>query len=369
MKRKVRYIIFSGLLSLIISFFYNCSVIPDSYEKELFFYEDSIKLRDSKYINMTNLIPYKETLLLKIASLYKRKTIIFNNKILIPYKTKKYSRKLKNLFVKEYYIKPVDYVLITADIVNVGKNSLKVSFPRDVRDCVTIKIGNYHRNTNDQIFILFKDSHVLSLKKSSITYLYSALIVLSLSLLLAWISKILFIRRLGTKKDDIYSKILISFLPANILFFSTYMISMTADLKLFVTSGYFYMLQMISLGITYSIFLYNCNKEIIIENIEKSYADLRKGFLPVHAFMIAVIVIITRCLRYLHSRTILFWRWLKSRSFSDKCVILFMFLLIVCTLLLIAHLEIAAEQLASIAYLALCFGVIIKLVKSVREKD
>ncbi|MBU0477600.1 hypothetical protein KKC91_03410 [bacterium] len=308
MKQKIRYIIFIVLLGFVIGFLYNHIVIQDSYRKDLFCYKNSIKLHNSEYINLTYIIRYKETLLLKIVSSSAKKTIVFNNKVLTPYKTQKHFRKLNNLFVKEYYTKPIDYVLIPADIVNVGKNLLKISFLQDVRDCVTIKMGNYHRNTNDQIFILFKDSHVLPLKKSSITYLYSALIVLSLSLLLAWISKILFIRRLGTKKDDIYLKILIFFLPANILFFPAYIIPRIVELRLFTTARFFYMLQAVSLGIMYSIFLYNCNKGIIIENIEKSYADLRKGFLPVHAFMIAITIIIIRCLRYLRSRMISLWQ-------------------------------------------------------------
>ena len=81
MKQKIKYMIFAVLLSLIIGFLYNRIVIPDSYRKELFLYKDSIKLPNSKYINKTYIIPYKETLRLKIVSSYRQKTIIFNNKI------------------------------------------------------------------------------------------------------------------------------------------------------------------------------------------------------------------------------------------------------------------------------------------------
>lgn len=340
----------------------------------MFLYKDSIKLPSSKCINKTYVIPYKETLRLKIVSSYKRKKIVFNNKILIPYKTKKYDRKLKNLFAKEYYPKPIDYVLIPADIVNVGKNFLKVSFPTNIRYCVTIKMGNYHRNTNNQIFVLFKDSHILALKENPITYLYSFLIILSIFLFLSW----------RTKKH-IYSKFIISLLPANTLFLLAYIISATLNLRAVVTPCYFWTLQAVSLALVCFIFFYNYNKKIISENIKEAYSNveelclsigqlnlntnLRKKFSPIYAFMIAVIIIIIRCLRYLHSRGILpFWQWLKPRPFSDKCIVLFMFLLIACALLLTAHLEVAAERVANVAYFALCLGVIIKFVQLVKDR-
>ncbi len=361
MKQKIKYIIFAGLLGLFIGFLYNHIVIPDSYRKEIFLYKDSIKLCNSKYINKSYLTPYKEVLLLKIASSSVQKTITFNNKILAPYKTKTYHRKLENLFAK-VYSKPVDYVFIPADMVDIGKNFLKVSFPPDIRDCVTIKMGNYHRNTNNQIFVLSKDSHIFPLKRSPIVYLYSVLIILFIFLFLFW-----------KTKQHIYSKFLISLLPANSLFLLAYIIPITIDLRLFVTSGYFWAVQAISLVLTCFIFFFNYNKKIISENIKESYLSvkelhLKKGFSPIHAFMITIIIIVARCLHYLHSRVILpFWQWLKPRPFSDKCIVLFMFLLIACALLLIAHLEIAAERLANVAYFALCLGVVIKFVQLVRD--
>ena len=373
MKQKIKYIIFAVLLGLFIGFLYNHIVIPDSYIKEMFLYKDSIKLCNSQYINKTYAIPYKETLLLKIASSSAEKGIVFNNKNLVPHKTKKHSRKLKNLFAKVGYEKPVDYIIISADMVNIGRNNLKLSFPPDIRDCVTIKMGNYHRNTNNQIFILFNDSHILLLKERPITYLYSVLIVLFVFLFLLW-----------RAKQHIYSKIFISLLPANILFLLAYIIPVTTNLRLFVTSGYFWTVQAISLVLTCFIFFFNYNKKIISKNIKETYsstmelhlnirqlnAKLEKKFSKTYSFLIIMIVIIVRCLRYLHSRVILpFWQWLKPRPFSDNCIVLFIFLLIICTLLLIVHLEIAAERLANVAYLALCLGVVIKFVKSIREKD
>ena len=363
LKQKIKYIIFAGLLGLVIGFLYNNIVIPDSYRKEMFLYKDSIKLRNSKYINKTYTITHKETLLLKIASSSIQKTIAFNNKILTPYKTKTYHRKLENLFAKVYF-KPVDYVFIPADMVNIGMNYLKLSFPPDIRDCVTIKMGNYHRNTNNQIFILFEDSHIFPLKRSPIVYLYSVLIILIIFLFLFW-----------RTKQHIYSKFLISLLPANSLLLLAYIIPITIDLRLFVTSGYFWTVQAISLVLTCFIFFFNYNKKIISENIRESYLSvkelhLKKEFSPIHAFMIATIIIVARCLHYLHSRVILpFWQWLKPRPFSDKCIVLFMFLLIMCAFCLIAHSEIAAERLANVAYFALCLGVVIKFVQLMRDKD
>ena len=363
MKQKIKYIIFAGLLGLVIGFLYNHIVIPASHRKEMFLYKDSIKLRNSKYINKSYIIPYKEVLLLKIASSSVQKTITFNNKILAPYKTKTYHRKLENLFAK-VYSKPVDYVFIPADMVNIGRNFLKISFPQDVRDCVTIKIGNYHRNTNNQIFVLFKDSHIFPLKRSPIAYLSSVLIILSIFLFLSW-----------RTKQHIHSKFLISLLPANILFLLAYIIPLTLDLRLFVTSGYFWTVQAVSLVLIHFIFFYNHNKKIISENIRESYLSvkelhLKKGFSPIHAFMITIIIIVARCLHYLHSRVILpFWQWLKPRPFSDKCIVLFMFLLIMCAFCLIAHSEIAAERLANVAYFTLCLGVVIKFMQLVRDRD
>ena len=361
LKQKIKYVIFASLLGLFIGFLYNCIVIPNSCRKEMFLYKDSIKLCNSKYINKSYLTPYKEVLLLKIASSSVQKTITFNNKILAPYKTKTYHRKLENLFAK-VYSKPVDYVFIPADMVNIGRNYLKLSFPSDIRDCVTIKMGNYHRNTNNQIFILFKDSHVLPIKRNPIAYLYSILIILSIFSFLFW----------RTKKH-IYSKFLISLVPANILLSLAYIIPMAIDLRLFVTSSYFWTLQVVLLALTSFICFCNYNKKIISENIKESYFSvkelrIRKEFSPIPAFMIAAIIIVARCLHYLYLRVILpFWQWLKPIPFSDKCIVLFMFLLIACALLLIAHLEVAAERVANMAYLSLCLGIVIKFVQLVKS--
>ena len=318
MKQKIKYIIFAVLLGVFIGFLYNLIVIPDSCRKEMFLYKDSIKLRNLKYINKTYLIHHKETLLLKIVSSSIQKTITFNNKILTPYKTKTYHRKLKNLFTK-VYSKPVDYVLIPADIVNADKNYLKLSFPPDIRDCATIKLENYEGNSSNRIFILFKDSHILLLKRSPVVYLYSTLIVLLVFLFLLWATR-----------EHIYSKFLVSLLPANILFLLAYIIHNTFSLRLVITSDHFWTLQAVSLGI------------------------------------VLYFSIIIRCLRYLIRP---FWKWLKPRPFSDKCIVLFMFLLIACALFLVANSEIAAERLANVAYFALCFGVIIKFVQMVKERD
>jgi len=387
MKQKIKYIIFAVFLGLFIGFLYNHIVIPDSYKKELFCYKYSIKLPISKCINKTYVIHHKEALRLKIVSLYEGKTIVFNNRVLIPHKTKKYSRKLKNLFAKKYYSKPVDYVLIPEDIVNVGKNFLKVSFSANSHRGVTIKMENYRRNTNNQIFVLFKDSHIPYLKRSPIAYLYSVLIILFIFLFLLW-----------RTKQHIYLKFIISLFPANVLFFLAYIIPVTLNLRLFVMSGYFWTVQAGSLALACFMFFCNYNKKIIIENAGKAYltmaeiyAKLGKEFSAksrrykddvtqahistqahvskIYAFVLTTIIIIIRCLRYLHLRVILpFWQWLKPRPFSDKCIILFTFLFITCALFLIANLEIAAKRLANVVYFLLCLIAIIEFVQLVRDK-
>ena len=326
LKQKIKYVIFTVLLGLFIGFLYNHIVIPDSYRKEIFLYKDSIKLCNLKCISKTYAILYKETLRLKITSSSIQKTITFNNKILAPYKTKTYHRKLENLFAK-VYSKPVDHVFIPADMVNIGKNRLKLSFPPDIRDCVTIKIGNYHRNTNNQIFVLFKDSHIFLLKRNPIAYLYSVLIVLFIFLSLLW--------RAG---EHIYSKFLISLLPANILLLLAYIIVLIIELKLFITSGYFWTVQAVLSAFTCSVFFYSYNNKIINKIVMHHLVWIKA-----------------------------FWQWLKPRPFSDKCIVLFMFLLIACALLLIAHLEKAAEHVANVAYFALCLGAVIKFVQLVRD--
>ena len=81
LKQKIRYIIFASLLGLFIGFLYNHIVIPNSYRKGLFLYKDTIKLRNSQYINKTYIIPYKETCFLKIiSSPFTHKTIRVNNR-------------------------------------------------------------------------------------------------------------------------------------------------------------------------------------------------------------------------------------------------------------------------------------------------
>lgn len=58
---------------------------------------------------------------------------------------------------------------------------------------------------------------------------------------------------------------------------------------------------------------------------------------------------------------------MKGRELSDKLILSFMFLLVMCTLLLIQGVEPVAEQFANVAYFALVIGVGIKFVKLVKE--
>lgn len=275
-------------------------------------------------------ILHKETHSLKISSPEdKKKKIVVNDSILMSWKTKPPRKK---------HSKSVDYILIPPEKLNVGKNSFKIYLSSNISTWVTMRLENYKGETNNQIFILFKDSHILPLRESPITYLYSVLIILFIYLFLLW--------RAG---EHIYSKILISLLPANILLLSAYIILATLGLRLFVTSCYFWMLQAVSLALACCMVFYNYNKKIMMKNIGKLHLN--------------------NCLTYLRSWTIAFWQWLKPRPFSDKCIILFIFLITVRALLLIIHLEIILKQLTNIAYFALYLGVIIKFVTLIIEKD
>ena len=62
------------------------------------------------------------------------------------------------------------------------------------------------------------------------------------------------------------------------------------------------------------------------------------------------------------------FRWVESRGFSDKCIILFMFLLVMCALSLSLGLEPVAEQLANVAYFLLVIGVVGKFIRFLREE-
>ncbi len=317
MKQKIKYIIFAGLLGLFIGFLYNHITIPDSSKREFSYYKHSVRVRNSNYVEMAFPILYKETYSLKISSPEdKKKKIVVNNSILIPWKTKFYRKK---------HSKPVDYILIPSEKLNIGKNCLKIYFSSNISTWVTMRLKNYRGNSGNRIFVLFKDSHILPLKRNPITCMYSVLIILSIFLFLLW--------RAG---EHIYSKFVVSLLPANILFLLAYIIPKTFDMRLFVTSGYFWTLQAISSALICSVFFYSYNKKIINKIVR------------------------------LHLRRIeVFCQWLIS--FSDKCIVLFIFLFIVCALLLIAHLEIAAERVANVAYFALCLGVVIKFVQLVKS--
>ncbi|NOX96507.1 MAG: hypothetical protein GXO98_00280 [Nitrospirae bacterium] len=60
--------------------------------------------------------------------------------------------------------------------------------------------------------------------------------------------------------------------------------------------------------------------------------------------------------------------WIKQRKFSDKCILLFITLLILAVFLLVLRLARVAEQLANIAYFSLVVGVGMKFVDLVRRK-
>ena len=275
-------------------------------------------------------IPYKETLFLKIKTpqAFPLKKLIFNNNIIVPQQT------VLRGITYSYYI------YIHKDFVSAGRNYLKVSLFRAPKENIDVRLYNHRKRISDNLSVFFIDSNIFKAKKPFLNLLFTIMGIVLICLALLMVLRYIFLPR-----QRIYPYIFLSFLPGNIFLILVYLIPLSLGYRIAMSWGYFFSLQAAAIILSSAAIL------------PFEFLRVRKKEDSGNVFSPLFVLGANRILA-----------WIKTREFSDKCILLFMFLLINCALFLILNLEPVAEQLANVAYFALVTGVVIKFVKMVREE-
>jgi len=320
------YLVLTLALIILLGFLYQRLVF--NFNKELFSKREmtavSYKTADLSYD-----IAHKESLFLKIKAPeeFPIKKALFNNKRIYPAKVK-----LKKVTCTYYFI-------ISKSIVFEGINLLRAEFLKHPSVNIDIRLYNYRKDLNGPS-ILFSDNHIFKNKKSLWSVLFVTAVLIFIYFILAGA-----LRHILLSYQRIYLYIFLSLLPVSILLTLVYLIPLSSGYRIVMSRGYFFSFQFTTMLMFLGLILFF---ELLRAASKKSIQDILSPLFTRNTNRILM--------------------WIKIREFSDKCILLFMFLLINCALFLILSLEPAAEQLANIAYFALVTGVVIKFVKMVREE-
>ncbi|MCM8783428.1 MAG: hypothetical protein NC818_01415 [Candidatus Omnitrophica bacterium] len=313
MFQNKKLILISLILGAIFSFFYNYFVIGD-------FKGFKLKLKDVKGITQFNL-PEKDIYILKVWGKDSPQEVYFNDKILSHF----YFRKRGEL--KELYFS------LPEDLVNEGSNKIKIVSPLSY----SLRIRN-HLGTADYGTVLFKESKFLKEKRFNFRKFLLGIVLFSLS--------IFFIFRFFSFLTKNLLIIILSYIPCFLFFLFSFFISQFSPYRIILHIYSFLGMSIFLVGIIMvPLFLIFSARKIDIKLLKENFQKDKDLFL---------------------SNRIVYW--IMTREFSDKCILTFMFLLILCAFLLIFKLEPVAEQIANLAYLVLVLGVGIKFVKFIREE-
>ncbi|MBL7197107.1 MAG: hypothetical protein ISS47_03295 [Candidatus Omnitrophica bacterium] len=302
MQKKIFLILAILLSSVLCGFLYQNLVF--NFQKTLITNEQIIPVYDTKVVSLNYDLPYEETLFLKIKAPAKFpiSQISFNENILKPERIRK--RGLTHTY----------YLFIPLELVK-KRSNLKIRFYIVPNLNIDVRLYNYRNRTTDSVVIFLKDSHIFKSKKVNLSFF----IVASIFLFIWWLIKKGLEKILVKREAKVYQYGFFILLPANIFLSLFALVPSILGLRIALTCTYFITTQII-------------------------FAILACGFITL----------------------LLLKQWFRQREFSDKCLLLFMILLIMCAFLLMLHLGPIAEQLANIAYFILVLGVGIKCVKMAR---
>jgi len=333
MKNRFFFLTVTVIFGIFLSYLYAHFVIfsPQTQFKE---FKRTVSLEDNKAEVCLNLP--KDAYFLKIKHIIQKeqpKDIFINGSKITP-----------NIYpyIKTKGIIETDSIYVPKDIIKEGKNAIDIYFSKNKPADLDIILSNYRKNIGNDIYILFNDSANLSSNKISFKIIASVLIILFLifSGLLYLLNKFL---SLTINRLFLYQ--IYSFLPFFIfLSFLWIAFDLTDIYKVVMTPAYF-------IAFCASTF-FIIESAIVLFELWKGHKRRDRLVIkpkPNHNF----------------DKVIL---WIKTRGLSDKCILLFMFLLILCALLLILHLDKVAEQFANVAYCVLIIGIVAKFVKFAREE-
>lgn len=340
------------LCGALFGLFYQSIVISGARDRFKEF-EETIGITKKK-TRVTIDIPSKDTYLLKLRGGFKEHNqpsqIFVNNHLL-----EKYVSKRKRLAGTTYKIIP-------ADLIQRGQNELKIICPKKVDPPFRLALSyrNYRKAiANGKIFILFDSSKnlpdYLKIGKVAEKMLMGILLFGGIWVLGSFgLIKILY---LSERKIYLYG--LISFIFCLLIFSLYYLASIYSPYYIAFSMGYFwtFVITLVCMSniclISRGIWLeYKSSRRLFKVPSFLQYLKLNRVFGPI----------------ILNQNVFKTIEWLKGRELSDKLILSFMALLVMCALLLIFGMEPVAERFANVAYFALVIGVGIKFVKFIREE-
>ena len=342
-KSKVLSIILGTLFSIILTISFLLLAMPNLDKK-------AIKLRQMHDVNSSAFremisLPQKQNYVFKIKYEFKNADIesvsLNGNRLKLRVSNK------RNFICARYYYAP-------QDIVNEGENILKIHFYPGFPPNVDIRIRNYIASTEDKNIILTMRGSLIN-QKDFVGLMPIAIFFFIFSFCLWW-GYIYFGRIFNLPLNGTITNNIITFLPCTLLYFVFGIASISTPYSLAITPSYLF------------VSLFTITLVVIIPLNLLSVFFLRQT--PIETIQDDKILHQTRKIKRHELPKWLekFLSWIKSREFSDKCILFFMFLLIMCAFLLILSLEWLAKQSANAAYFTLVIGVVIKFAKFAREE-
>lgn len=343
MKKQLFFIIITIIpLAIILNFFYSYLVIsnPQNKLREI---TKNIYLKDNKLKKDFDLS--KDAYLIKIKHLIRKEQQkeIFVNGFKITTGILKISKR---------GIIETTYIYLPRGIIKEGKNSIEITFSQGSPRDATIILSNYRRNLENNIFILFSDSVYVS--RDGVSLKTIILTVVIIFLLVCEIIYFLSNRIFYLSPYRLYLFQIYSTFPFLVFLYSLWAYSILNQLyRVAITPEYFWKFGIISLFIV--------NGAIIVRKILQTYRLIKKNIDYIRNK--ELLIVNPRVMRFTIKAAI----WFRAKKFSDKCILFFMVLIIMCAFLLILNLGLGAEQFAKIAYLTLVISVAIEFMKLLKE--
>ncbi len=343
MKKRI-YLILIFILILLSGYLYHGLVYD--FKDDLYQEERMITIEGKETILEYN-IPFKEVLFLKLK--------IPPTSVL---EKVKFNSDLLKVEEKDFKSTKTYYFYIPKQIIHGNTNQLKLVFSKIPKVDIDVRLYNYRKKFSDNFVVLLSNHHIFKANKSYNGAVFAAILLIGFCFLSRYVSGQVF--TFGASR--IYKYIFIILFLIGIILGIMRFIPLQLGFRIAITEGYFFTVAVVWGGIgvisivVKSIVVFAAKGKTCIVFVGRTINKVNKEDL-------------TKILSPLwYKRFIKYFHWLSVRDFSDKCVLLFMVLLIICAFFLILQLEPVAEQLANIAYFALVIGVVIKFVKMVREE-
>lgn len=253
----------------------------------------------------------------------------------------------KNLLEPYHYVTKkrlieIHYLHIPKDYIQDGENEILIRFFHVFPPDIDLRLKNYRKQIGSNIFILFRDSnYFLSEKISLVSFVKFTFYVLLLLLFFLLVLKFFLISSWGR----LLWLLFLGLLPWFILNLGLFLYNTFSSLyRVVITSRYFWGFGFITFFLMEIL--------IIILGILKGYRR-RTSVYPY---------------RYLHWFVAESIEWFKDKPLSDKFIITFFMLFLMCAVLLVLEVKSGAECLADIAYFLLLTGVLIKFFNFLKEE-